>query len=115
MKSKTKKILALSGLLGLALTPFPVRAGDLDDNISEATEESVAADENLGNKDVNISFIVTDALAQAKSRKSEEALKGKDNKTLTHFDDGENDSNENSIVVGAGSRVDKVTNIVIQK
>lgn len=99
----------------------PCFADDLSDGISESTDENIAADDSIGsNKENNINFIVVDAMGKAKSAKGEkagDAAAGKAGakKVLSNVDDGENDKNENSIVVEPGSRVDKVYNIVIQK
>ena len=116
MRTVRKKILTLLNLFWILGVPLAAQAGDLEDGISEATEEAVAADESISNKDVNISFIVTDALAKSKNQKKGGKQQGAGQSSeLTNLNDGESESNENSIVVGAGSRVDKVTNIVIQK
>lgn len=128
-------ILALTVLINLTVS-ISVRAGDMDDGISKYTDENIAADDNLGSKDTNISFIVTDAIAKSKmwehtAQKEDEANEvetGKDGeddkdtkksrdkkKNRINYNDGTDESNENSIVIGAGSQVDKVINVIIEK
>jgi hypothetical protein len=103
-------ILVLSGLGGLSLA---AHSDDLNDGMSEYTDENISADDAIGsNKDNNINFIVVDALAKAKSKKANDA---KDKSTIANIDDGSVERNVNSVVVDAGSKVDKVYNIVIEK
>lgn len=100
-------ILALSTFLVLSWGNFAY-AGDLDDGISKYSDESISADDNMGKKDTNINFIVLDALAEAKKAQK----RGDKN---ANFNDGSGDSNENSVVVGAGSDVKEIYNINIKQ
>jgi len=99
----------------------PAWSGDLDDGISEYTEEPIAADDRIGKKDTNINFIVVDAIAKAKmAEKDDDEEKGdeKDSgekKTISNINDGTNENNENSVVVEPGSKVDSIYNIIIEK
>lgn len=127
--------LGLAALIVLAAA-LQVHAGDLDDGISKYTDESIAGDDNLGGKDTNISFIVTDAIAKSKmwehTAQKEDAVNdagtgedgensettqksSKKSKNRINYNDGADENNENSIVIGAGSQVDKVINVIIEK
>jgi hypothetical protein len=91
-------------------------ADDLNDGISEYTEENISADEAMGaNKDNNINYIVVDAIGKAKSTKKDKPEAAAKSKEITNIPDAATDNNENSVVVEAGSRVDKVYNIIIEK
>lgn len=97
-------------------------AGDTDDGISKATDESIAGDDYLGSANTNINFIVIDAMAKAKmiqyqaekNANTDEDTKSS-KKTKTNYNDGESENNENSIILEPGSQVDKVYNIIIEK
>jgi hypothetical protein len=104
----------LAGILSLGIFIVPTYAGDdLNDGISEYTDENISADDNIGsNKDNNINFIVVDALGKAKSKKANDA---KDTSSITNIADGSVEKNTNSVIVAAGSNVNKVYNIVIEK
>ncbi len=118
---KIMRKLAIFLFAGIAyciiLPAFVVWGNDLDDGISTYTDESIGADDDLGSSANNINFIVVDAVGKAKTRKSADAKdKGNDaQKNVTNVYDGQSDNNENSVVVEAGSKVDKVYNIVIEK
>ena len=87
-----------------------VFAGDLDDGISKYKDEPISADDEALKTSPNINFIVLEAISSSqKKRKSGEGGR------ISNFDDGTGDNNENSIVVGPGSDVREVTNVVIQK
>lgn len=89
----------MSLLMLVTLGQRPARAGDLDDGISKFTDDSIAGDDELGKPSKNIKFIIEKAKSQAKvSEKSA----GKGN-TKTGKNSG--DSNQNSVVMGAGSNV----------
>jgi|GEM_PF-2551058 len=112
----------MSSKIGLALViaacalcpSIAAQASDLDDGISEYTDDSIAADDNIGsNKANNINFIVVDAIGKAKNKKAKGSEK--DAKNIQNFNDGSMEENTNSVVVEAGSRVDKVYNIIIEK
>jgi len=94
--------------------------GDLDDKISQYTDESVDADDQMGNDDPNINFIVLDAMSKAKAKmgKIDKEGKGKtsSNNDESNFSSGSgSSSNVNSVVVGPGSQVKDIYNIVIKK
>lgn len=84
------------------------RADDMRDGISEYLDEPIAAETNLGDKETNLKFIIADAVGQAKKT-------GGGKKSKINFNDGKGESNQNSVVVGAGSRVDKIINVVVEK
>lgn len=68
------------------------QAGDLDDGISKYSDDSISANDNLGDPDRNVKFIIMKAKSQA-------AIRGKQGP------DGGGDVNMNSVVMGAGSNV----------
>jgi len=79
-------------------------AGDLDDGISKATDDSMSANDKLGKPATNINFIILDSMAEAKKRQQ-----GGD--SSANFNDGSGDINENSVVCEVGATCDKVINI----
>ena len=85
--------LVILSLTGLSAT---VLAGDLDDDISTFTDESISKDDELGKADKNIKFIVLNAKSKAASAKGTSAVIG-------GSDSG--DANLNSVLLGAGSNV----------
>ncbi|MFH2046654.1 MAG: hypothetical protein ABIK92_16080 [Pseudomonadota bacterium] len=87
------------------------RGGDLDDDISKYTDDSVSADDALGKKDNNINFIVLDAMAAA----SRKASKGEQAGEKDISGDITGDKNENSVVVGAGTQTGNIYNIQVMK
>ena len=123
MKIKTMGIAALLGLF----LPSSLFASDLSDGISEYTEEPITTEEKLGDKDTNINFIIVDAIAKAKMAEKEAMEKKKNkaieenengkknNATISNIKDGNQDNNQNSVVIESGSKVDKIYNIVIEK
>ena len=80
-------------LSGVTCSAF---AGDLDDDISTFTDESISKDDELGKADKNIKFIVLNAKSKAASAKDTSAVIG-------GSDSG--DANLNSVLLGAGSNV----------
>jgi len=74
-------------------------ADDFDDGISKSTDDGIAADDDLGKASKNIKFIIEKSKSQSKVA---EKGAGKSN-TKTGKTTG--DSNENSVVMGAGSNV----------
>lgn len=116
-KDELMKQLLLTGLITLVATFFtiPVRANDLDDGISTYTDESISSEDSIGKKDTNISFVVIDAIAKAKMMKAKNSDGDDGDSAITNLNDNSQDSNENSVVVESGSRVDKVYNIIIEK
>ena len=119
------KILALVGVW-FGMTAPTVQADDLNDGISQYTDENVAGDDSIGSKDTNINFIVVDAIGKAKvvqhqaekeaeDEAAETGEEGEDQKSRINYNDGKSENNENSIVVEPGSNVEKVINIVIEK
>jgi hypothetical protein len=97
---KRVMILLLMSLLMMAVIgQRSVRAGDLDDGISKFTDDSIAADDELGKPSKNIKYIIENAKSKAKvSEKSS-------GKGSTKTGKNSGDSNENSVVMGAGSNV----------
>lgn len=69
-------------------------ADDLDDGISKATDESIAKDDELGNADKNIKFIIQNA----KSRANVRAKAGMPA-------DQQSGANMNSVIMGPGGNV----------
>jgi hypothetical protein len=101
-----KKWILLAGVLSAGVNGL--RAEDMGDGISEATDEPMSGEDKLGDKDINIRFIVVNALSQAKKGKSAANEK-------TNFNDGSGDNNENSVVLEPGSRADRIVNVVVEK
>lgn len=104
-------------LIGIAcalLGTTPAWADDFKDGISEFTEEAVEAGDQLGDQDININFIIADALAKAKAVK-QRALEATSNSLRSQISGGQDDSNENSIVIEPGSKIGTVINIVEKK
>ncbi len=81
-------------------------AGDLDDGISKATDDSIGAADKMGKPDTNINFIILESMAEAKKRQQS----GDKN---SNVNDGSGDNNENSVVCEIGATCDKVININI--
>ncbi len=77
---------------------FPANclAGDLDDGISKFTDESISKDDDLGNPEKNIKFIVMKAKSQAAmgAKKGDDATKG-----------ATGSGNMNSGILGPGSNI----------
>lgn len=110
MNMKRRILLVLAGgVLSLYSGREMARADDFKDNIAEVTDDAVAPEDNLPQKTVNLRYIIADAIGQAKKGKKEA------DKVQTNINDGTSDNTQNSIVVEAGSRVDKVINIVTEK
>ncbi len=76
--------------------PTSSPAGDLDDGISKYTDESIAKDDELGNPDKNIKFIIMNAKSKAAmgEKKGDDATKG-----------ATGSGNMNSVVLGVGSNI----------
>jgi hypothetical protein len=91
--------LALITLLLIFSSQNTLWADDFDDGISKATDDAVSADDELGKASKNIKFIIEKAKSQSKVA---EKGAGKSN-TKTGKTTG--DSNQNSVVMGAGSNV----------
>ncbi len=81
-------------------------AGDLDDGISKATDDSMSANDKMGKPGTNINFIILESMAEAKKRQQS----GDSN---ANFNEGGGDNNENSVVCEVGAKCDKVININI--
>lgn len=91
---RTKVFISLSICsIGLLAWSAPSSADDLNDNISSYTDDSIAADNNLGGEGINVKFKVLDAKSKAKVK---ETSKTKDDNKNTNI---------NSVVMGAGSNV----------
>jgi hypothetical protein len=110
MKSNPKKLVCL-GLVALAvmliigpISPISIvvpevwAAGDLDDGISEFTDDSIDKYDELGKADKNIKFIKMKAKSQASAR----ANKGQDGAAATS---GSQNGNMNSVVLAPGTNV----------
>ncbi len=109
-----KLTISLLGACGLLYSSL-VWAGDQDDDIANFLDEPISADDSLGSKDNNISYIVSTAVGKAKNKAAQGSGTAKDTNSKVNYNDGTGDVNENSVVVEAGSRVDKVYNIIIEK
>ena len=113
-----KKIVAMGVVVFVSgmLQSSWVVAGDLDDDIANVSDDPIAADDNLGAKANNINFIVASSVGKAKNKADKDngaEKKSKSSSSISNFNDGTGDTNENSVVVEAGSHVDKVYNIII--
>ena len=90
MKKKTTYLaITLWSVVLIGATPLSSFGGDLDDGISKFTDESIAKDDELGQPDKNIKYIITKAKSQAAAGQSSSDGSG----------------NMNSVVVGPGSNV----------
>ncbi|MCI5164766.1 MAG: hypothetical protein D3903_01435 [Candidatus Electrothrix sp. GM3_4] len=85
--------LIIAWLAGLSSV---VLAGDLDDDISKYTDDSISKADELGKADKNIKFIVLNAKSKAASGKDTLAVTGGSNSGY---------ANLNSVLLGAGSNV----------
>ncbi len=99
----------LSGVVVLmALSFLPVSnvvySSDLDDGISKYRDEAIRGEDQALKTDKNINFIVLEAISNAKKNKES---------STSNFNNGEGDNNENSIVVGPGSQVGDVINVIV--
>lgn len=76
--------------------PTSSPAGDLDDGISKFTDESISKDDDLGNPEKNIKFIVMKAKSQAAmgAKKGDDATQG-----------ATGSGNMNSVILGPGSNI----------
>lgn len=90
-----KSIIVYFIMVSITVSVSTGLAGDLDDDISTFTDDSVGKWDELGKADKNIKFIVLNAKSKAAS--------GKDTTTATGGSSG--DANLNSVLLGAGSRV----------
>ena len=106
--STRRSITGVLVIMALCFLPISniVYSGDLDDGISEYKDESIRGDDAALKTDKNVNFIVLEAISNSQKK----------NKSATsNFNDGSGDNNENSIVVGPGTQVGDVTNVIIQK
>ena len=90
--------LALITLLLIFSFPNSLLADDFDDGISKSTDDAISADDELGKASKNIKFIIEKSKSQAKVA---EKGSGGGGKSTTKT----GDSNENSVVMGAGSNI----------
>ncbi len=88
----TKLRYLLFAALFFMLSGSVVYAGDLDDGISKYSDDSISANDNLGDPDKNVKYIIMRAKSQA-------AMGNKKGQGAT------GDGNMNSVVMGAGSNV----------
>lgn len=99
-----KKLLIATVVTGCLLFVPMVFVGtcpgaDMDDGISKYTDDSIDKADEVGKLDINISFIVLDALSRSKSKKDDDG----NNKQTTGSLGG--DYYENSIVIMPGATV----------
>ena len=73
----------------IGFAPTFAAGGDLDDGISKFTDESITKDDNLGQPDKNIKYIITKAKSQAAVGEKK----------------GDGSGNMNSVIVGPGSNI----------
>ena len=78
-------------------------ADDMDDDISNYTDDSISSEDKLGKADSNINFLILDAISASQNG----------DKETTNFNDGSGDQNENSIVVGPGTQTGDIINVII--
>ena len=79
--------------------------GDLDDGISKYTDGSISKADEIGKLDLNINFIILNAMTKAKKNQKND----KDGKSITNT----GETNENSIVVGPGTVINgDIINII---
>lgn len=96
----------MAASLGLAFSaPFPASADDLDDKISTYTDDSVAADHNLGGEGINIKYKKLDAKSRAKVRENASKKKGDGSSDKSGKKNKQGSGNMNSVVMGAGSNI----------
>ncbi|MFQ5559323.1 MAG: hypothetical protein ACE5FU_01885 [Nitrospinota bacterium] len=86
-------------------------AGDLDDGISKYTDESISADDSLGQANTNVNFIVVKALSDSKKKQKKDENSGGG----IGRQGGNQDHTENSVIVGPGSKTGDIINIQIDK
>jgi len=96
----TNVIIAMVFLVSAAM-PCTVFSNDLDDGISNYTDDSVKKWDQLGKKDRNVTFIKMNARSKAMvMKKSGEGLVGSN-----ASGSGSGAANMNSVVMGAGSTI----------
>ena len=71
-------------------------AGDLDDGISKATDDSISGWDDLGKGDKNVNFLILKSKSKADMAKKRGDVVGSS---------GSGDANMNSVIMGAGSNV----------
>ena len=96
---KRLMVLLMFLLMIVGIGPKAAKASDLDDGISKYTDDSVAADDELGKPGKNIKYIIEKSKSQAKVSEK------KSGKGSTKTGKTTGDTNENSVVMGAGSNV----------
>jgi hypothetical protein len=94
--------ISMAVIFSLCLTGVVAVAGDLDDGISTYQDESIDEDSRLGDADVNINFIVLDAISSAKMNQDDDNV---------NINDGSGDSNQNSVVCEVGAECGSIINI----
>lgn len=103
MMNVIKLLMILSAIiLTVEVTSVVALAGDLDDGISTYKDESIEDDGELGDADININFIVLDAISSAKMKKDDKNI---------NINDGSGDSNKNSVVCEVGAECGSIINI----
>jgi len=90
------KILIITAaiVISISFTNGMASAGDFDDGISTYKDDSIEGDAKMGDPEVNINFIVLDAISSAK--------RGMDNENV-NISDGSGSSNKNSVVCEVGA------------
>ncbi len=106
MKFRQLIIVLAIAITSLFVIAGSTAAGDLDDGISKATDDSMSANDKIGKPDTNINFIILESMAEAKKRQQS----GDSN---SNFNDSSGDNNQNSVVCEVGATCDKVININI--
>ena len=98
-----KLLMILSAIiLTVGVTSVVALAGDLDDGISTYKDESIDDDGELGDADININFIVLDAISSAKMNQDDDNV---------NISDASGDSNKNSVVCEVGAECGSIINI----
>ncbi len=86
---------------------------DLDDGISKYTDDNISKADEIGKLDINISFIILDAMAKSKKNRKDDE-NGKNGKASKGGASG--DIYENSIIIGPGAVITgDIINIVRSK
>lgn len=93
--------LALISLLLFFSFQSNLQADDFDDGISKTTDDAISGDDELGKASKNIKFIIEKSKSQAKVA---EKASG-DGKSGTKTGKTTGDNNQNSVVMGSGSKV----------
>lgn len=99
-----KRILVLLCFLS-TLSAATVYASDLDDGISKATDDSINADDQLGQRDRNVSYIKRKAISDSDVRSRKGIEQGKSAGSIAGSSSTPGMGNMNSVVLGPGGNV----------